>query len=386
MLSAPGKRSKGPRTLSVWLLIPNCLGLLLGLHAQDAALTTASPDSSITETTAWSGPDTSDGFDWIELTSGEWLKGDFKALYRKTLEFDSDKLDLLQLDWDDVRRVVTQRAHMVRSEDKQQYSGSVDIDETTVRITDYEGNVHEFDRATLVSVVEGAPKEINYWSFKLGAGVTVQRGNTEQTDANLSARIRRRTPANRFIVDYLGRATVIEQVETANNHHVDSSFDLFLSRRFFVRPVFSQYTRDRFKNIEHQGMIGAGAGYTLLDTGRTEWDVFGGGAYQYTRFSSVLPGEDDHAQTPAFVAGSIYDTELTRWMDLYAKYNLTLLNERSGTYTHLAQAGVEIELTDILDLDVSVVWNRTQTPQERDDGTIPEQDDLQFILGVSLDF
>ena len=37
-------------------------------------------------------------FDWIQLTSGEWLKGDLKVLYDKKLEFDSDELDLLELD------------------------------------------------------------------------------------------------------------------------------------------------------------------------------------------------------------------------------------------------------------------------------------------------
>ncbi len=30
-------------------------------------------------------------FDWIQLTSGEWLKGDLKALYEDTLEFDMNR-------------------------------------------------------------------------------------------------------------------------------------------------------------------------------------------------------------------------------------------------------------------------------------------------------
>ena len=57
----------------------------------------------------WSGPDTSGGFDWIELTSGEWLKGEIKSMQNDKLEFDSDKLGLLTLDWEDVRQV---RAHL----------------------------------------------------------------------------------------------------------------------------------------------------------------------------------------------------------------------------------------------------------------------------------
>jgi hypothetical protein len=377
------------RRLGSLVLLGVCLALAQNANAQEETTTPQSgtkPAEEPAAETPWSGPDTSDGFDWIELTSGEWLKGDFKALYRNVLEFDSDKLDLLELDWEDVRQVVTERPHMVRSEDKDEFSGMVRIDETNVWIIDYEGETNVFERATLVSVVEGAPKEINYWSFKLGAGVTVQKGNVNQSDFNLNARIQRRTTANRFNLDYLGVSTVIDDVETANNHRVTANFDVFVSRRFFIRPIFAEYNRDQFKNINHQGLVGTGVGYTLIDTSRTEWDVFGGAAYQYTRFTSVLPGEDPAAQTPAFVAGTVYDTELTKWMDLYTKYTLNLLNQRSGTYTHHAKVGLEIELTSILDFDISAIWDRTQTPQERDDGSVPEQDDFRFTLGLSLDF
>ena len=50
-----------------------------------------------------------DQYDWIELTSGEWLKGEFKGMYRKQLEFDSDKLKLMTFDFEDVRQIRTHR-------------------------------------------------------------------------------------------------------------------------------------------------------------------------------------------------------------------------------------------------------------------------------------
>jgi len=55
-------------------------------------------------------------FDWIQLTSGEWLKGDLKVLYDDKLEFDSDELDLLELDWEDVKQVRGHKLHSVRFE------------------------------------------------------------------------------------------------------------------------------------------------------------------------------------------------------------------------------------------------------------------------------
>ena len=42
-------------------------------------------------------PQPDDKFDWVQLTSGEWLKGELKFLYDYQVEFDSEKLALLTL-------------------------------------------------------------------------------------------------------------------------------------------------------------------------------------------------------------------------------------------------------------------------------------------------
>ncbi len=41
--------------------------------------------------------------DWIQLTSGKWLSGTILSMYDDTLEFDSEKLKILSIDWDDVK-------------------------------------------------------------------------------------------------------------------------------------------------------------------------------------------------------------------------------------------------------------------------------------------
>ena len=51
-------------------------------------------------------------YDWIQLTSKEWLKGVFESLYDDKVEFDSDELDLVVLDWEDVEKV---RGHSIHS-------------------------------------------------------------------------------------------------------------------------------------------------------------------------------------------------------------------------------------------------------------------------------
>jgi len=45
-----------------------------------------------------------DGYDWLRLTSGEWLRGELIGVFNDEVEFDSDILDELTIDGEDVDR------------------------------------------------------------------------------------------------------------------------------------------------------------------------------------------------------------------------------------------------------------------------------------------
>jgi len=62
-----------------------------------------------------------------------------------------------------------------------------------------------------------------------------------------------------------------------------------------------------------------------------------------------------------------------------------VVNEESGTYSHHAKTGLEIELTGRLNLDMSVVWDRIQDPQPDSDGNTPKQDDVYLFFGISFE-
>lgn len=87
----------------------------------------------------------------------------------------------------------------------------------------------------------------------------------------------------------------------------------------------------------------------------------------------------------ALVAGTFYETALTSTVGFNFRYDFSIVNKESGTYTHNAIATFAIGLTDILDLDISFVWDRTEDPQVRPDGTIPKQDDFQLLLTFGVD-
>jgi putative salt-induced outer membrane protein YdiY len=330
-------------------------------------------------------PPTPDAFDWIQLKSGEWLKGEFKVLYKKTLEFDSDELDLLELDWKNVNQIRGYRFFTVRFEGPITVRGFLQVTEDKVFII-VGGDRKEFERSQLVAISAGEPKEINYWSAKINFGLSLSSGNTEQTQWSTIANIKRRTSATRFIIDWLGNFSETEGEQTINNQRLNTHFDVFKSRKYYFTPFFGEYFRDPFSNISSRVTVGAGMGYQIIDTSKTEWDVAGGPAYQKTRFDSVQAGQNESESTPAFVLGSNFDTELTQAVDSILRYNFQIVNKESGAYNHHFIAALETEITRWLDIDISFVWDRIRDPQPNADGAVPKQNDYYLILGLGVDF
>ena len=339
-----------------------------------------------TLTHAWEPPPPSpDGFDWIQLTSGEWLKGELKVLYRDKLEFDSDKLDLQTFDWEDVKLIRGHQRFSVRFQGPFTVNGFLEVTENKVFITVGDDR-KEYDRHQLLSIALGEPKEINYCSAKISLGLNVSKGNTDQVQYNSKWNIQRRTSASRFALDYLGNFTRSDNEDTVDNQRLSTYFDWFRTRKYFFRLIFGEHYRDPFQNIQNRITVGAGIGYNLIDTEKVTWDITAGPAYQSTRFSSVEPGQSSSESTPALVAGISYENELTSWLDLIGRYSFSIVNEESGSYTHHAIATLETEITDLLDFDISLVWDRTQDPRARTDGSVPKQDDFQTTFGIGVDF
>ncbi len=375
----------------VWLCIIICWVVVTSIDvhaAQQSAPTAESETETKNEKPGlqpWQPPAPTPGeFDWILLTSGEWLKGELNVLYENKLEFDSDELGLLELDWENVRQVRGHRTFSVLLEGSITVEGLLQVTDDRLYVTTGEDR-QAYDRSQLVAIAPGEPREINYWSAKISFGLNLTSGNTEQTQWSTIANIMRRTSRTRFITDWLGNFSETDGEQTVDNQRVGATFDVFRTRKYFLRPVFGEYFRDPFSNISSRVSVGTAIGYHIVDTAKTEWDISGGPAYQNTRFDSVPVGENASESTPALVVGTNFNTELTKTVDFDLRYSFQIVNEQSGTYTHHFVAAFSTELTGWLDFDVSFVWDRIQDPQANENGTVPKQNDYYFIFGLGID-
>ncbi len=321
-------------------------------------------------------------FDWIRLRSGEWLKGEIKSFYNKELEFESDILDTLVIDRDDIYMVISERTHSARFNDGKVLTGKLDISGGFVNIG---GNQSKYRYSDLVSLAPSAEGELSAWTIKVGLGANLSKGNTEQEEFSAKADIKRRTASSRFLGEFLGYRTTNDDEITKNNIRASGTFDWFYTQKVYFRPIFFEYYRDPFQNIAHKYTIGAGAGYYLVDNDTTEWDFSAGPAYQKTQFDTVAVDEESSNSSASFFIESNYEHELTKRIDLNFDYRYTFAESAAGGDAQHAMASLEIELTKAIDFDVSLVWDYLESPIADSTGLVPEKEDYKMILSLGID-
>ena len=349
-------------------------------------------------------------FDWMELQSGEWLKGEFKGVYSGDVEFDSDEFDLVTFDLDDVKQIITKGDSVIslnrampsltalskklhkndeESPAADEVIGKILFKDGGFKVVMSDGSSQAFAPTDIASIAGGEPKESNYWSASVFLGVDVLSGNSEQITVTGKAYAERRTALTRFIVDYLTTYTQVDKnATTADNNRFSGSFDLYQTAHFYWRLASVEYLRDPFRNIASKYTYGAGIGYDIIYTPKTNWSVTMGPGYQYTAFddyNSSVPGADTD-DTALFFINTRFDTEITSDIDFIINYNGYFVNHASGRYTHHAEFALETEVINDFTVDFSVFWDRTSLPLAFADGTRPEEDDYKSMLAIGYSY
>lgn len=331
-------------------------------------------------------PSMDNDFDWVELTSGEWLKGEFRYMYDESVEFDSDKLGILTLDWSDIKRIHFNRPMGVRLDDRTVHRGDVVMEDGEIKfLNDTGATTASAKRDQVVSITPKATRERDRWALEANIGFDLQRGNTNETRYTSTINIARRTPSTRLKLDYIGNYTLTDASETANNHRAGATFDYFIDERIYVRAFDGEYYYDPFQNIGIQVTVGAGLGYKLVDTKDIDWEIQVGPAYQYTEFSTVQFGDSQTSQSPAAIFTSDFDYDITDDLDLNITYQAALTNKRSGLLTQHLVSKVEYEITTIFDVFIMLQVDRVENPQTKSDGTTPDKNDITLSFGLGVD-
>jgi putative salt-induced outer membrane protein YdiY len=329
----------------------------------------------------WVGRDKSD---WIQLKSGEWLRGHFKYIQDRKVEFDSDELDDLSLNLKDVRQLYPAEPLFARFYGRDQLYGTVVISNNVVQVSGPEQV--SLPREQLTGITPGGKRERDFWSGKASIGLSLQSGNTRQATLNTSAELVRRTPATVAELDYLGNFSEVNGQQNANNQRINGLYDIRLNRDWFVRPASLEYYRDQLANIAHKGTLGVGVGYYFFDRDGLEWSVSGGPGYQYAQFETVEEGQPDRTSTAAGVLQTSFKADITRRLKFYQTFSATFTSQEAGSVSSHAVSTLEFEIKRHLDLDVSFIWDYLQNPQTEANGNVPQHSDFRLVVGMGVKF
>jgi hypothetical protein len=325
-----------------------------------------------------------DVHDWLRLTSGEWLKGKLKRMREKDLEFDSDKLDLLEFSWDKVDELHSPRVNTYVFDDKVDVVGRAVVTKDKVLVETADG-VQSYPRDELLSIVGGSPRERNFWSTRLSAGFSGTAGNTNQGQFNGHWDLRRADQRTRTELRYDGSFGYANNAPTVNRHLGVAETKLFVSKRFFYVPVTSGFLNDQFANLKFRATPATGAGVHVFDTKKVEWDLGGALGYQYTRFLSAAASVEN-PQHDGFISFMTHaDFDFTDDVELILRWTSNVVYTDIGLTNHLGSAKFSVDVTDILDLETTFKFYRTEQPPPRADGTVPKKNDYEVIVSLALE-
>jgi hypothetical protein len=331
-----------------------------------------------------------DTFDWVRMVSGEWLKGEMKRMRDDNLEFDSDKLDMQNIDFADVSHVHSPAVNTYVFDDRISATGLAVITPDKVIVETLDGT-KTFPRSELESIVSGGEREKDWWSMKLRFGLTLNKGNTDQLTYDIAFNVRREDKLTFLDLNYNTSFGRTDGDPNVNRHLGEFDFKVFLSSRWFVVPAFGQLFNDRFQNIQFRATPAAGAGIHIIDAPNAKWDFTTGGGYQYLNYLEVtmVPAGASNPQNDFFIPLYTYaDFDITGDIDLTLSWLTNLVVTTIGNTNHTAKADLAIELTSVIDLDIAFLYLRTEEPAPPADPTTDppiEKNDYQLIVGISLE-
>lgn len=315
--------------------------------------------------------------DWLILTSDDLLFGEIVNLYENNLEFKTKNLGTLNIAWSKIKSLESHRKVNVGFTDLNTKKG-------ILRITDgkaYLGN-KEFDPDTILTIMSNTADMPVDWYAKIALGANFYSGNSDQFDYTAIINLKRRTTESRIGLNYIGNYSKNGNESSVNNHRINTNFDWFLSKRFYLRPIAIDLYKDPFVNIDYQYSINLGVGYNIFDEDHFSWTVNIGPGFTQTRYKHSNTKTTE--SSAALVLSSSLKKDITDDIEFKTKYRMQISDDKTGLYTHHASAALKIELTDIINLNTAILWDHISKPNS-DNNTQLKKNDYQYIIGFEVE-
>jgi len=326
-------------------------------------------------------------FDWLQLRSGEWLKGDIISMYEDELEFESEEFNTIIFDWRDVTELRSRFDQQIRFANGEVKEGFLIVQDGHLILISG-GSEQHYPLSELLSITSSSDDRKELWDGKISLGIDVNTGNVNQLDYLASARIERRTPFTRFRSDLTytySKSTVSDEGKViTDTGRLTSYLDWFYSSKIFFRVFDYEYFTDLQQNIDVRNTIGLSVGYHIVKNKRIQWDVTIGPSYQQTVYRNSTQENDQKSGVVAF--GTLLDYSISSRIDYLFDYQLQFVEENSGKRNSHLKTGFEFEFNNDFELDFSLYFDRVAEPVAPAGTTPPKSNDYRLVLSLGYSF
>jgi putative salt-induced outer membrane protein YdiY len=184
----------------------------------------------------------------------------------------------------------------------------------------------------------------DYWSGMFDLGLSITEGNSSNAALTIAGKASRIVPKNKLTLYYTsiyGRdSNQSPALTTANAIHGGVRDEFNLRPRVYAF-VFTDFDEDALQHLELRNVVGAGLGYHVLKSKKTQFDVFGGASFNQEYFGAYTT--TNPAPPPALITVA---SQARRSAEIVAGETLstklgprTTLSEQLSIFPNLSSTG-----------------------------------------------
>ena len=147
----------------------------------------------------------------------------------------------------------------------------------------------------------------------------------------------------------------------------------------------AQLLYDKFQNIRLRATPAVGAGFQLIATYVVDWKLeLAPLGYQYLSLLEPAANVRNPQHDGLMMFRMFADIDITDDIELLLTWRTNLVYTTIGNTNHLARLDFSLRITTILYFNTAFLYLRTEEPFPRSDATVPEKNDYQLVVGISL--
>jgi hypothetical protein len=344
--------------------------------------------------------------DQITLKNGDRLSGvivksddDAKALLIKT-----DLAGDVTVRWDAITAIVSSQPLHITLSDGRVIVGRVSTTDGILEIATDGGTVpaaHDAVKAIRDNATQGEidrlqhPGLRDYWSGLFDFGLSLTEGNSSTAALTIAGKASRVVPKNKLTLYYTEvysrDSNESPALTTANAIHAGVRDEFNLKPRVYAF-AFTDFDEDALQHLDLRNVIGGGLGYHIVNSKKTQFDVFGGASFNQEYFASYTIANP--APPPVLLfepSQSRHSAEIVAGESVSTKLGLrTTVSEQLSVFPNLSSTGeyrVTFDANAVTKLKTWLGWQITFSDRYISDPPFGlKGNDLLLSTGLRLTF